>query len=504
MKTAKRIPSLFAIALTLTSLMYSSLLLEAAEVPILVWTNRYNGTGNNTDVAQAVAVDASNRVVVTGYSLGSGSFDYATVQYSGTGVPLWTNRYDGPGNAADTAKAVAVDGSNDVIVTGYSGIGTNNDYVTIKYSPSGVPLWTNRYSSSVGGNDQAFALAVDQSNQVVVTGSSGGDYATIKYSTAGVALWTNRYNGPANNFDIPVAIGVDSSNNVIVTGRSLAGGVGSDYLTIKYSGAGVPLWTNRYNGLANNIDEPSALVVDASNNIIVTGRSVTDLYSFGTVKYSSPGVPLWTNYFRDPTGTTAYANALAVDRNGNIFVTGYWFAGLYENLATVAYSSAGVPLWTNSYNGPANNTDIGRVVIVDDNNNVMVSGHSGGEIATIKYSNAGFPLWTNRYGPGAPWATAMDVNGDVIVTGQENGGASGFDYVTIKLLSPPVLAAGIVTNETYQLQLRRPNAVVMEFSTNLVNWVPVFTNYTSTNLLLFNDASFKSYFRRFFRAVRVP
>ncbi len=46
------------------------------------------------------------------------------------------------------------------------------------------------------------------------------DYATIKYSSAGVPLWTNRYNGPANREDYAYAVAVDGSNNVIVTGSS--------------------------------------------------------------------------------------------------------------------------------------------------------------------------------------------------------------------------------------------------------------------------------------------
>jgi hypothetical protein len=35
-------------------------------------------------------------------------------------VPLWTNRYNGPGNGDDYAYAVGVDGNNNVIVTGAS------------------------------------------------------------------------------------------------------------------------------------------------------------------------------------------------------------------------------------------------------------------------------------------------------------------------------------------------------------------------------------------------
>ena len=104
---------------------------------------------------------------------------------------------------------MAVDGSNNVIVTGYSdvnGYGTNFDYATIKYSSDGVPLWTNRYNGPGNDWDEARAVAVDGSNNVIVTGGatdSGGclDYATIKYSSAGVPLWTNRYNGPGDSYN---------------------------------------------------------------------------------------------------------------------------------------------------------------------------------------------------------------------------------------------------------------------------------------------------------------
>src|ERR1017187_2559848 len=81
------------------------------------WVQRYNGPGNGDDEATAVAVDGSNNVIVTGFSIGSGSgYDYATIRYSGAGVPLWTNRYNGPGNGNDYAQSMAVDGSNNVIV----------------------------------------------------------------------------------------------------------------------------------------------------------------------------------------------------------------------------------------------------------------------------------------------------------------------------------------------------------------------------------------------------
>ena len=56
--------------------------------------------------------------------------------------------------------------------------------------------WTSRYHGPGNGGDDAFAAAVDRNNNVIVTGSlagsnSGVDCATIKYSAAGVLVFTN-------------------------------------------------------------------------------------------------------------------------------------------------------------------------------------------------------------------------------------------------------------------------------------------------------------------------
>ncbi len=467
MKTTQTVSSMFRVGCSAhkairhapSAILIFLLLLPAltrGETAVQAWVQRYNGPGNSFDGARAVAVDGSNNVIVTGSSIGSGGdydSDYATFKYSGAGVPLWTNRYNGgPGNSSDSGNAVAVDRDNNVIVTGSSaGSGGYSDYLTIKYSSAGVPLWTNRYNGPGNSNEDGNAVAVDGDNNVIVTGSSygsgsGSDYATIKYSSAGVPLWTNRYNGPGNGGDGARAVAVDASNNVIVTGGSAGSGGYSDYLTIKYSSAGVPLWTNRYNGPGNDSDGAVAVAVDASNNVIVTG------YSYGsgsgadcaTIKYSSAGVPLWTNFYSGPGNDFDGARAVAVDGSNNVIVAGYSFNETIPDYATIKYSSAGEPLWTNRYNGPGNNEDRANAVAVDGSNNVIVTGFSYGngsvtDYATIKYSSAGVPLWTNRYnGPGNVQDTAnavvVDRSGNVIVTGSSTGSGGEGDFTTIKYL----------------------------------------------------------------------
>ena len=96
---------------------------------------------------------------------------------------------------------------------------------------------------------------------------------------------------------------------------------------------GTALWTNVFSGLGFTDDEAQALAVDPFGDVIVTGHVYVGPYTtngvtiynhdYATVKYSSVGIPLWTNFFNGMGNGKDFANALAVDKGGNIYVTGY-------------------------------------------------------------------------------------------------------------------------------------------------------------------------------------
>lgn len=356
------------------------------------WVRRYNGPGNNLDEAHAIAVDPSGNVYVTGQSVGSGtSDDYATIKYNSTGIQQWVQRYNGPGNDSDYANAIAVDGQSNVYATGFSvGSGTFYDYATVKYNSAGAEQWVQRYNGPGNDDDRARAIAVDPSGNVYVTGysygssSTSGDYATIKYDSAGVQQWVQRYNGPGNDDDEAYAIAVDGSGNVYVTGESYGSGTSSDYATIKYNSIGDTVWTRRYNGPGNYIDYANAIAVDGSGNVYVTGESGGD---YVTIKYNSLADTVWVRRYDGPAAVYDVAHAIALDNSGYVYVTGIsdFDPCSYADYATIKYNSVGIQEWVQRYDGQGNSDDYATAIAVDGSGNVYVTGWSNSDYATIKY-----------------------------------------------------------------------------------------------------------------------
>jgi hypothetical protein len=83
--------------------------------------------------------------------------------------------------------------------------------LALTHAETNAVAWFNRFSSAGSHDDGANAVAVDGSNNVIVTGSSfggvrGNEYTTIKYSSAGLLLWSSFYNGPWSGDDKACAV----------------------------------------------------------------------------------------------------------------------------------------------------------------------------------------------------------------------------------------------------------------------------------------------------------
>jgi len=411
------------------------------------WVARYDGPADGEgDNATALAVDEKGNVYVTGNSDGH----LATIKYAPDGTELWVARHRG----GYSSPALAVDGQGNVYVAGP----LEADYVTIKYQADGSQEWDAIFDGPGHGWDTPSALALDEAGNVYVTGTSPGsgsqeDYATIKYSPDGTQLWIARYDGPTSERDLATSLALDAAGNVYVTGYS--GGVYDvdlDCATVKYAPDGAEVWVARYDGPAGGEDRARAMAVDEGGNVYVAGSSTgsDSREYYATIKYAPDGAQLWVARYDGPNGPPGQVNGVAVDQEGDVYVTGYsgcgssYDSGTGGDYATIKYDASGNQVWVACYDG-AGLDDFPTALAVDSEGNAYVTGSSYAdglfpnseysEYATIKYGPDGTQIWVARYratvsdapSPTWPFALALDSQGNVYVAGGSLG-----DYATVK------------------------------------------------------------------------
>lgn len=388
------------------------------------------------------------------------------------------------GNGYDEAKAIAVDTQGNVYITGQIGnvpsgpTCCNGDLIVVKYDKNGLQQWGMGYDGSAHGNDIGNSIALDHLGNVYVAGAATGagtglDIVVAKFDPAGNNKWLQLYNGPGNGDDYldTHSLVVDRFGHVTVTGLSAGTGTGFDFVTIQYDAdTGNRNWVARYNGPGGTSDKGRAIAEDVFGNVYVTGYSNsggTFTARFATVKYDPKGVQQWVA--RTPaTGVGLdYPYDIALDRSGNVFVTGVTYPNATlgqdptqnlcaPDLLTVKYSPSGQPLWSKTYDGPGHCYENLPVIAVDKAGNAYVAATSDGagstpgssppigigtDFVTIKYGGAsGSEVWVRRYTSKGNVTNpndsvgdiAFDLFGDLYVAGTSAKEGDDFDVVTLK------------------------------------------------------------------------
>lgn len=333
---------------------YDIVTLKYDNTGALIWTRDYNSSDNNDDQAVAITLDSSGNIYVLGRTYNGSEYNYVVLEYAGDGTYIWGNRYLNPGYD-DTPKVIAVDDSGDIYVTGSSCslTGGGCDYLTVKFQSGNTSIpWVKTYDA--GGQDRAVDVKIDGVGNVYVTGRSFGtsdDAVTVKYDSAGAQLWVARFDSGTN--DYATALGVDGAGNSYVTGYTYSSSSGSpNIFVLKYaSGGGAPLWVKSYGGgTVQSI--PSAMVVDSSGNIYITGRvGLVSDYDMLTLKYLSDGTQAWTQTYGN-AGLNDFGQDIALDGSSNVYVLGTLTRVTGNpDFVTVKYDASGVALNAITYDG---------------------------------------------------------------------------------------------------------------------------------------------------------
>ncbi|UCE19283.1 MAG: T9SS type A sorting domain-containing protein [Gemmatimonadota bacterium] len=297
--------------------------------------------------------------------------------------------------------------------------------------------WVARYNGSGSGDDKASAIALDANDNVYVTGGSVGangyDFTTMKYDASGVQQWVSRYDGTGGGEDMASAIALDATGNIYITGWSEDSGTSTDFTTIKYNGSGVQQWVARYDGPGSGWDEPFDLAVHDDGSLYVVGAGIgaSGSSDITVVKYDGSGNQLWVNRYSKTSAHSSEARAMAIDALGNVYIGGWTQlttddTGQSFDCVTLKYTSGGNEEWVADYDGPAGECDRAYGIVLDDEGSVIVSGTSEGDGTGLDYV-------TIKYsGTGEEqWVARYDGtgNGDDIALALESDG-TGDVYVT--------------------------------------------------------------------------
>ncbi|MBN1137743.1 MAG: SBBP repeat-containing protein [Anaerolineae bacterium] len=346
----------------------------------LIWHTFLGGDGR--DSGYTIAVDGSGSVYVTGASWVSwgdpvrgytGSVDAFVARLSNDGSLIWHTFLGGDG--LDSGDGIAVDGSGNIYVTGYS-----------------LSAWGDPVRAYTGGEMDAFVARLDSDGSLIWNTFLGGD-----------------------GLDSGNDIAVDGSGDVCVAGesdatwgsplRAFTAGDSDDSnfdaFAAKLGGDGSLAWHTFLGG--DDVDFGYGVAVDGTGSVYVAGASwvgwgdpvrgytyrdplCNEVYDGFVARLGNDGSLAWHTFLGNYGADLGYA--IAVDGYGSVYVTGY---------SEVSWDNLGRPF----------TTDYGAFV--------------------AELGNDGGLIWSIFFGGASTWGSGIAVHGggSIYVAGNSSSAAWG-------------------------------------------------------------------------------
>jgi Beta-propeller repeat len=340
------------------------------------------GTANQDTALDVAAPKGGVGAVVVGLTNGAldgvnkGGFDAFIRKYDG-GV-VWAQQFGTRGT--DFARDVAVTNTGISYVVGETdgALGFKvggRDVFLRKYDANGVVQWTRQFGTT--GFDDSRDVALDSSGNVyVLSRDSDSKFRIRKFNASGTLLLTIT-NTTVGVF--PAALAVDSTGTIFVLTQFAPSSTQFARL-FKYNSAGTLVASPNVFAAVSFIT-PTDLIVDSSNNLYFSVRDSGLNRGAFVRKVNNVGVILWTQRIEPAaTGAVSFPNALALDAQGNVNVTGpttgaypgFTNAGSTDIFVLQLAGTTGARFWTRQIGG--NSVDTGFGIAVSDS--VYVAGDS--------------------------------------------------------------------------------------------------------------------------------
>lgn len=362
------------------------------------------------------------------------------------------------GNSQDVANAVAVDGSGNAYVTGYTlspnfpRVGESNGYegsydaFVTKLSPTGAILYSTYWGGT--GVDAGTGIAVD-STGVFVTGYTS-----------------------SSNFQGQRIGSLSSGFHAFVTKLQLTGGI--------------PIYSLELSG--SSYDEANAIALDSSHNAYITGiTSSTDFPMIGSWQTSNHGgydafvakVDANGNLVKSAYiggSSSDWANGIAVDASGDVWITGETFSADFPHTMPITLIPGGntfVSEINSTFTGFWYSTEFGggassgTAITVDATGYAYVAGNVG--------YNTYFPTTPGTFQTARPslsgdsaFVTKLDPLGGMMYSTYLGGSNGSTDATAITVHGNGIYVAGRTSSTTF------PGAPVLTPNPT-AGWVVKFT-----------------------------
>jgi uncharacterized delta-60 repeat protein len=324
----------------------------------------------NSDSASSIAIDSLDRIVVAGNTNNGSNLDFAVARLTATGALDASFDADGKqtiafGSANDLAEGVAVDSLDRIVVTGITDNGSNYDFAVARLTAGGA-LDTSfdgdgKQTIAFGGrNDWANSVVLDSQARIILAGysnnGSNDDFAVARLTTAGALDPTFDGDGKQTlSFDTQndeaASVAVDSLDRIIVGGTTIYVGftmfgvarlTASGGLDASFDGDGkqvISFGTNDYG---------SGVAVDSSNRVLVVGASNNGSnLDIAAARFTVAGAfdPSFDSDGKLTLGlksrSQAVGRSVAIDSHGRYVIAGYTFNGTQNDFMIARYTATG-------------------------------------------------------------------------------------------------------------------------------------------------------------------
>lgn len=380
--------------------------LALAQNPTWQWVK--SATGNHFDIAVRSCTDASGNIIVTGSYFStplnfqnsvinsSGGYDVFIAKYDAAGNELWVRSFGSAGE--ENVNDIACDENGDIYLTGtynnnnvFGGdsiLSSNFQYsmFLIKYDSLGNEIWGKGVrGTSLVNYVVGHSLQCNNNNDVVVIGRfksqtilfdslvindiNNVDVFLAQYNSGGVLKWAQSIGGFMDDWGL--GVDCDNLNNIYITGMYGVNGItigsftlpnsgGTDVFLAKLDSSGVAQWASR--GVGSSFEVASSLAVESNGDVFITGNFQSPVLSFGAInlnntgesamfiaKFNALGNIVWAKNSSGP-GT---ANGSDIDIFGmnEIYVTGWYDSTSVSFDTTTLISSGGEDVYIAKYNG---------------------------------------------------------------------------------------------------------------------------------------------------------